>query len=224
MRRSNSEVWEVPYLPIDPQDLGRSYEAIVRVNSQSGKGGVAYLMEAEYGLELPRRLQIDLAGRIQEIADSSGQEITAERIWQVFDATYVSPAGRFAFEQHRTRPGGRNAAVRLLNARIRDGGEERSIEGRGNGPIDAFVDALNRHCGVALRVLDYHEHAVGAGAGASAAAYVEVADEAGRRSWGVGIDPNIVSASLKAVVAAANRSTAAAQVQDAERQDATGPA
>jgi len=222
MRRRNSRLWEVPYLPIDPQDLGRSYEAIVRVNSQSGKGGVAYLMEMEYGLELPRRLQIDLAGRIQDIADDSGREITAEKIWQVFDATYVSPEGRFAFEQHRTRPGARNATTRLLNARIRDGGEERRIEGRGNGPIDAFVDALKRHCGISLRVLDYHEHAVGAGAAASAAAYVEAADEAGRQSWGVGIDPNIVSASLKAVVAAANRLTAA-QAQDAARQDATGP-
>ena len=224
MRRSNSGLWEVPYLPIDPRDLGRSYEAIVRVNSQSGKGGVAYLMEMEYGLELPRRLQIDLAGRVQEMADSSGREITAEQIWQVFDATYVSPAGRFAFEQHRTRPGGgRNAALRLLTARIRDGGETRSIEGRGNGPIDAFVDALNRHCGTTLRVLDYHEHAVGMGANASAAAYVEVADESGRRGWGAGIDPNIVSASLKAVVAAANRLAARdAQGQDAQGQDAQG--
>jgi len=230
MRRSNSGFWEVPYLPVDPQDLGRSYEAIVRVNSQSGKGGVSYLMEAEYGLELPRRLQIDLSGRIQELADSSGREITAEQIWQVFDATYISPEGRFAFAQHRTRPGARNGAVRLLSARIRDAGEDRSIEGRGNGPIDAFVDALNRHCGQSLRVLDYHEHAVGAGAGASAAAYVEVADAAGRQCWGVGIDPNIVSASLKAVAAAANRLTAgdadpAADTarQAADRQDA-GPA
>ena len=205
MMRSNSELWEVPYLPIDPKDVGRSYEAIVRVNSQSGKGGVAYLLQAEYGLEMPRRLQIAFAQRIQEIADSSGKEITPEDIWRAFEAAYIEPDGPFTFLDHQSRPDTHASEVRVLSAQIRQGSTSRSIVGRGNGPIDAYVDALRSECEVGIRVVDYSEHAIGAGANATAAAYVEVEDAAGKRRWGVGIHPNIVSASLRAITSAANQ-------------------
>ena len=209
MERSNSEAWEVPYLPIDPKDVGRSYEAIIRVNSQSGKGGIAYILHSEYGLELPRPLQIAFAEEVQAIADASGQEITPERIWQAFDEAYVGRTVPFAFVEHRSRPAAHASELRDLTARIEVDGVAREIAGRGNGPIDAFVKALNESCGVTFRLVDYHEHAVGAGADATAAAYVEVEDAQGRHHWGVGLHPNIVTASLRAVVSAANRVHAA---------------
>lgn len=204
MTASNSGVWEVPYLPIDPKDLGRSYEAIIRVNSQSGKGGVAYLMETEYGMALPRAFQIEFSNVIQTIADETGGEISSEELWAAFEQTYLT-SDPFQFVEYRTRPDTHASERRLLDARIRHNGEERDIKGTGNGPIDAYVDAIGRDCGVAVRLLDYHEHAVGGGADAKASAYVQLVDEAGEKSWGVGLHANIVAASLLAVTSAVNR-------------------
>ncbi len=205
MQKSNSGLWEVPYLPIDPLDVGRSYEAIIRVNSQSGKGGVAYLLESEYGLELPRRLQVEFSQVVQEIADGTGKEITPDRIWRAFKKTYIDCDRPYAFVDHRSRPDTHASEIRLLDATLRKGNERLQIRGRGNGPIDAFVDALAKDCGIEVSLLDYHEHAVGGGADARAAAYVELVNGSGERRWGIGLHPNIVTASLRAVISAVNR-------------------
>jgi 2-isopropylmalate synthase len=201
LTQSNSGVWEVPYLPVDPQDLGRSYEAIIRVNSQSGKGGVAYILNADHGLDLPRRLQVEFAAVIQKVADESGKEITSDMIWRAFEDEYLAP-GRIEFVAHTTLPDA--GGGRRLEARVRIDGVERTIEGHGTGPIDAFVDALRRATGVAIDVADYREHAVRRGADAQAAAYVE-AKIGDATVFGVGLDANIVEASLRAVTGAVNR-------------------
>ena len=206
MGESNSGRWDVPYLPIDPQDLGRSYEAIVRINSQSGKGGIAYLLQRDYGYDLPRELQMDFAQKIQRVTDDSGKEITSEEIWRVFEATYLNNETPFSFLEYRTVPAPHASEVRILTAKLTEGGNERTIEGRGNGPIDAFVAALEAHCGATLAVQGYSEHAIGTGADASAVAYVEMVNPAGRKYWGVGVHPNIVAASLRAVTSALNQS------------------
>ncbi len=213
MKQSNSGLWEVPYLPIDPQDLGRSYEAVVRINSQSGKGGVAYLLHSEYGLDLPRKLQIAFSQKVQERADSSGKEITAQQIWDLFEETYLAPRLPYAFVEHRSVPDTHASELRQLTAVIEENGGRREIQGSGNGPIAAFVDALRRDCGVEIKVHDYHEHAVGAGADAKAVAYVEAEAADGRSYWGVGQHPNIVVACLEAVVSAANQMAAAVEPQ-----------
>ncbi len=205
MRGSNSGLWEVPYLPIDPQDLGRSYEAIIRVNSQSGKGGVAYLMQAEFGIELPRRLQIEMSQIVQDVADVSGKEVTAKDIWQIFEDTYLAPDGGYALVEYRTRPDTHASEVRLLDATVSKAGDTRDILGRGNGPIDAFLDAVMDDVGRKFSLHEYHEHAIGGGADTRAAAFVELSDEAGERLWGVGLHANIVTASLRAVLSAVNR-------------------
>lgn len=206
MEASNSGLWEVPYLPIDPRDLGRSYEAVIRVNSQSGKGGVAFIMQHDYGLDLPRRLQIEFSGAIQRITDATEAEVSPDEIWQQFNSEYLEQAGRFAFVDANTLPDVDNPGRRVLTATIVDNGVETEITGTGNGPIDGFVDALSRHAGVDASVADYHEHAIGRGADASAVAYVEL-EQPGTTGtlFGVGIDPNIVAASLRAVTSAVNR-------------------
>jgi 2-isopropylmalate synthase len=201
LAQSNSGVWEVPYLPVDPQHLGRSYEAIIRVNSQSGKGGVAYILQADHGLDLPRRLQVEFAGTIQKVADETGKEITAGMIWGAFERAYLAP-GRIEFIQHTTLPGPDGG--RHLEARVRVDGVERVVAGQGTGPIDAYVDALQRETGLAIDVADYREHAVRGGADAQAAAYVE-AKVGDRTVFGVGLDANLVEASLRAVTSAVNR-------------------
>jgi 2-isopropylmalate synthase len=202
LQASAGEVWEVPYLPIDPHDVGRTYEAIIRVNSQSGKGGVAYIMKSDYHLDLPRRLQIEFMQVIQQITDASGKEITPEEIWTAFQWTYLNPETPLELVEHQTGDHGDGTA---LEAVISIDGEERRISGRGNGPIAAFVDALAKDCGIRLRVLDFVEHAVTAGSDATAVAYVEAADEKGTVAWGVGMDANILTASLRAVVSAVTR-------------------
>ena len=201
MQGSNSGVWEVPYLPIDPQDVGRSYEAIIRVNSQSGKGGIAYLLQTDHGLDLPRRLQIEFAPVIQRIADETGKEITSDVIWSAFQREYLAP-GKVEFVQHTSLPTGEGH--RRLEARVKWDGQERRIEGEGTGPIDGFVHALRDLSQAAIEVVDYREHALGRGADTKAAAYVE-ASVNGKTVFGVGIDPNIVVASLRAVASAVNR-------------------
>jgi 2-isopropylmalate synthase len=193
--------WEAPYLPIDPKDVGRTYEAVIRVNSQSGKGGVAYVMKAEHHLDLPRRLQIEFSRIVQDHTDSEGGEVPAAEIWRIFEAEYLAPRGDLALDavHSSTMTNGRDA----LTVDVLVSGERRTLSGEGNGPIAAFVDAL-RQVDLDVRVLDYSEHALGAGGDATAAAYVEceIGDEV---CWGVGVDVNIVSASLKAVVSAINR-------------------
>jgi 2-isopropylmalate synthase len=211
LAKRNDELWEVPYLPIDPKDLGRSYEAVIRVNSQSGKGGVAFVLKADHGLDLPRSLQIEFSRIVQEVADRTGKELTSRDIWSLFEGTYLGTGGIRLIDYSllpEPRPG-----ERRIVATIAADGAERRIEGVGNGPIAAFVDALKRDRGVALTVLDYHENAVGAGADAQAAAYVQircaganVADgTADGTLHGVGMDSDIVTASLKAVASAATR-------------------
>ncbi|MEU5988601.1 2-isopropylmalate synthase [Spirillospora sp. NPDC047418] len=193
--------WEVPYLPIDPHDVGRTYEAVIRVNSQSGKGGVAYVMKTEHSLELPRRLQIEFSRVVQEHTDSAGGEVTPERMWEIFDAEFLGNGPRAGLLAHRTTS--RVDEKDALSCDVRIDGEIREIEGVGNGPVSAFEDALAT-VGVDVRVLDYAEHAMSAGGDARAAAYVEC-DVNGATVWGVGIDGNIVTASLKAILSAVNR-------------------
>ena len=199
------EVWQVPYLPIDPKHVGRSYEAVIRVNSQSGKGGVAYIMKTENHLDLPRRLQIEFSAVVQRHTDAEGGEVTAEQMWTAFSHEYLpDPAsswGRFALTGHRHQAHGEHLDEMVVE--LTDAGAPVTVEGRGNGPIAAFVDALHS-LDVDVRVLDYAEHAMSAGGDARAAAYVECA-VGDRVLWGVGIDANIVTASLKAVVSAVNR-------------------
>jgi len=205
LESSNSKTWEVPYLPIDPADLGRSYEAIIRINSQSGKGGIAYILKTDYGIDMPRLLQVEFSRVVQEIADRTGKEITPAAIWEAFRAEYLDRRRPIEFRGHTTLPTGRDGQ-RRIDAKVVLGGEERSIEGVGNGPIAAYVDALIGNCGVDLRVRDYHQHATGHGADATSVSYIEAETADGRIVWGVGLDPNIVTASLKAVTSAANRS------------------
>ncbi len=205
IQSANKEIWEVPYLPIDPQDVGRSYEAIIRINSQSGKGGIAYVLQADYGLNLPRNLQVEFSKLIQQITDDEGKEVPVKRIHSQFMETYVEqPAGRIKFVDHETHSDPENRGRRNVEAVITDGGKEVTIHGKGTGPIDGFVDALSKHIGVEMSVLDYSEHSMQRGSNAAAISYVEM-EHPGGKLFGAGINTNIVAASLEAVVAAANR-------------------
>jgi 2-isopropylmalate synthase len=192
--------WQVPYLPLDPHDVGRTYEAVIRVNSQSGKGGVAYLMKEEHSLDLPRRLQIEFSRVIQQVTDSEGGEVTADQMWDVFRTEYLAPGEVELLEQQSSSV---VDAKHVLSAEVRMDGEIRVIEGAGNGPISAFCDGL-ASIGIGVRVLDYAEHALSAGTDAQAAAYVEC-DVDGGTFWGVGIDTSTGSASMRAVLSAVNR-------------------
>jgi 2-isopropylmalate synthase len=199
----NDDYWEVPYLPIDPADLGRSYEAVIRVNSQSGKGGVAWVIEQDKGLKLPKRLQADFSRHVQALADETSRELGAADIWQRFAATYLpSDADRFALRDYEERG---VAGQRVFVGRVAVDGEERSISGRGNGLISGVVAALAESGGPLLDVVDYNEHAIGHGADAQAAAYVECRTPDGRTVFGVGLDTDIATASVRAVLSAANR-------------------
>jgi 2-isopropylmalate synthase len=198
------DVWEVPYLPIDPKHTGRSYEAVIRVNSQSGKGGVAYIMKAEHGFELPRRLQIEFSRTIQTITEDTGTEISPVRMWEAFENEYFHfPVdGSVELISHETTTGPTGARV---TAQLTVNGEHRTIIGQGNGPIDAFVAGLQADLGINLDVTDYSEHAVGAGSAATAVAYVETQSGDGVVNWGVGRHESILTASLRAIVSAVNR-------------------
>jgi 2-isopropylmalate synthase len=197
----SEHAWEAPYLPIDPHDVGRTYEAVIRVNSQSGKGGVAYVMKAEHKLDLPRRLQIEFSRIVQQHTDAEGGEISPETIWRIFTTEYLAVDTRLTLDSVYTSAaaGGHDA----LTVNVSIDGEPQTLQGQGNGPIAAFIDALTA-LGVDVRVLDYAEHALSAGGDASAAAYVECAVD-GQVIWGVGVDPNIVTASMRAVLSAVNR-------------------
>jgi 2-isopropylmalate synthase len=194
--------WEVPYLPIDPKHTGRTYEAIIQVNSQSGKGGVAYIMEAEHGLDLPRRLQIEFSKEIQVITEESGTVISPLEMWEVFSDTYIpGDTGARLISSEVTTGGSRTTVV----AQLLVDDKHMTVKGEGNGPIDAFVSGLRSELGIELEVRDYREHALTSGSGASAVAYVEVEALDGRTWWGVGMASSILDASLHAVVSAANR-------------------
>nr|WP_161958159.1 2-isopropylmalate synthase [Azospirillum palustre] len=206
LTKSNTGKWEVPYLPIDPQDLGRSYEAVIRINSQSGKGGIAYVLEKDYGLQIPRRLQIEFSKVVQRVADESGKELSPADIHAAFQAEYLDIDSPLELVEHSTEPRGPNSGARAMSVVMRRNGEIVTTKGKGNGPIDAFLDALRQGCGTDLHVVDYREHAIGSGEDAQACAYVEV-KTGDKTLFGVGIDADIVTASLRALVSAANRAT-----------------
>ncbi len=205
LEASNSKEWDVPYLPIDPKDLGRSYEAIIRINSQSGKGGIAYILKNDYGIDMPRLLQVEFSKVIQRITDETGKEIGPALIWDTFQKEYLKRVSPVEFIEHTTLPTPGHPEQRHLDASIKFNGFEKTIAGNGNGPIAAYVDALGKNCGIRLKVRDYHQHAAGAGSDATAVSYIEAETTDGRVLWGVGMDSNIVAASLKAVTSAANR-------------------
>ena len=205
LETSNSELWDVPYLPMDPKDVGRTYEAVIRINSQSGKGGVAYVMDADYGLKLPRMLQVEFSGVIQKVTDETGKEMTSDELWSIFEKEYLDQEGPIGFGNYRTVPDAHASEIRRMTAEIVWNGEPRTIQGKGNGPIDGFIDALKNGLNLNMAIQSYHEHAVGKGADATAVAYVEVSTPDGGTLFGVGRDPNIVAASLRAIVSAANR-------------------
>jgi 2-isopropylmalate synthase len=202
-QRSESELWDVPYLAVDPMDVGRTYEAIIRVNSQSGKGGVAYLMEAEHHLELPRGLQVDFAQKVQAITDSRGDEMTADELLAAFHEHYLAVTRPYELVSYAHWSGEDDRIV----AQLLVDGEPQEVSGSGNGPIAALVEAFEKNFGISVRIRDYHEHAMAASADATAAAYVE-ADVDDDAVWGVGLHPSIVTASLRAIVNAVNRSIA----------------
>ncbi|MDA8229964.1 MAG: 2-isopropylmalate synthase [Magnetospirillum sp.] len=201
-RKANDETWEVPYLPIDPADVGRTYEAVIRINSQSGKGGVAHVLERDYGLQLPRSLQVEFAKIVQARADSAGRELTPAEIISAFADTYFV-SGRLQVADYATSPGGHG--TRALTAVILDDGVEKTIQGTGNGPVDAFVHALSQDLGIAVAVRDYHEHAIGGGSEAQAACYVAVQAADGPVVHGAARHANVTLAALMAVAGAVNR-------------------
>lgn len=198
--RKEGDIWDMPYLPIDPKDLGRSYEAVIRVNSQSGKGGISYLLEAEYGLQLPRRLQIEFSQVVQQEMDALGTEFTAPDLWNIFRKEFGLDAQQAP--QYRIEEAD---GVVNLTAKLQWNGQERVLQGKGTGPIDAFVQALSEATGHSVRVMNYSEHAVGEGANAQAVAYVEVRVDDSHTVYGVGMDANIVSASIRAILSGVRR-------------------
>jgi 2-isopropylmalate synthase len=201
------DTWGVPYLPIDPKHVGRNYEAVIRVNSQSGKGGVAYVMKAEHGYDLPRRLQIEFSRTIQSITEDTGTEVSSNVIWDAFTSEYLPAEPKVKLDSHELRSDSASGRT-VITAQLAVNGERKTISGEGNGPIDAFVHAVCDGLGVNIDVVDYAEHAMGQGSEAVAVAYVETTDAAGNIRWGVGSDPNIISASLRAVLSAFERHTA----------------
>jgi 2-isopropylmalate synthase len=196
------DVWEVPYLPIDPKHVGRSYEAVIRVNSQSGKGGVAYILKAEHGLDLPRRLQVEFSKTIQTITEDSGTEITPTHMWATFQGEYLGGDQPVQLVSHESTAGEGGSKV---TAQLVVDGEHRTVTGEGNGPIAAFVRAIRTDLGIEIDVVDYSEHAVGAGSEATAVAYVETQRADGEVRWGIGMHESITTASFRAVVSAVTR-------------------
>ena len=206
IRNSNRETWEVPYLPIDPQDVGRSYEAVIRINSQSGKGGVAYLLEKDHGLSMPRRLQIEFSQVIQKIADESGKEISPSDVWDNFQTTYLNESGSYEFVDHninsKANKDGSQTDEIEINLKVND--EIISITGTGNGPIDAMVNSIKDYLKLDIKISDYHQHAISAGSDAKAVAYSELLLNE-KSVWGVGIHQNTVIAGFESVISGLNR-------------------
>ena len=208
--RRDGDMWDMPYLPIDPKDLGRNYDAVIRVNSQSGKGGISYLLETEYGLELPRRLQIEFSQVVQAVLDDSGKELTAAQLWRIFELEYRLADDAAAASVSRISITDQGEHGVLVHADARIGADLISIGGKGSGPIDGFVAGLNEHLESGVRVLDYHEHSIASGADARAVAYLELRVGASETVFGVGIDANIVAASLKAIASGLARAKSVA--------------
>ena len=203
-------LWEVPYLPIDPADVGRTYESVIRVNSQSGKGGIAFLLERDYGVALPRRLQIEFSQAVQKVTDATGKEMSAEEIWSVFQSEYLHARAPFEYISHHLSEDPARPNVQSIRVRLKVNGEEREVNGSGNGPLDAFLHAL----GVPVNIQSYEERAIGQGSDAQAIAFVEVGGSAMSGScFGVGLHANIVTASLLAVLSAVNRAMLRAEMQ-----------
>ncbi len=200
----NDGIWEMPYLPIDPADLGESYEAVIRVNSQSGKGGIAWVMEQTYGLKLPRRFQIDFSRKIQEITDATARELSAAEIWEAFRETYHLGGGRYGLVAYEQATAVHSGAQRTFVGRIVKDGVEASVIGHGNGLISSAIEALNDHYNLELEVVDYAQHSLTKGSLSQAVAYIECRTHDDRRIFGVGIDDDIATASVKAVLSAAN--------------------
>ena len=195
--QSNNPHWEVPYLPIDPSDLGRTYEAVVRINSQSGKGGIAYILEKDHGVSLPRRLQISLSTKIQKVADETGKELLSHDIWDIFDKNFIqgpNKAELISFELNTSD--GENDSIKV---EVKLNQNKLEFSGSGNGPIDAMIQGINEKMGLNLSVTDYHQHSLGTGSDAKAVAYIEVSD-GNKTRWGVGIDENTIRASLRAIM------------------------
>ncbi len=202
--KSDSELFEVPYIPIDPPDVGRSYEDVVRVNSQSGKGGVAYLLKTEHNIDLPRRMQIEFTRVIQNITDRTGKEMTASDIYDEFDATYLGLDSPYLLNGFESAQNAEGHDRTLLTARITENGEPRIVQGTGSGSLSAFVSGLSELAGTGLRVLDYHEHSKGAGTDAIAVTFIEMLVD-GRELWGCGMHTDITTSSMRAVISAVNR-------------------
>ena len=196
IKKSNDPKWEVPYLPIDPADLGRNYEAVVRINSQSGKGGVAFLLEKDHGVSLPRRLQISLSQKIQKLADDTGKEISSSQIWDIFEKKYLQPVNNYSYIKHSSSS---KDDLNKLELTMNMNNKEATIQGTGNGPIDSFVNGLSEKIGVEIKVADYHQTAISSGSDAKAAAYIELEKDA-KTFWGVGIHPNTTRASFDAII------------------------
>ncbi|MDB9700457.1 2-isopropylmalate synthase [Gammaproteobacteria bacterium] len=206
LSQSNSPEWAVPYLPIDPSDLGRSYEAVVRINSQSGKGGIAFILEKDHGLSLPRRLQINLSEKVQAVADQTGKEVISSEIWHVFEEQYLQVSGKFKLDNYSLSSSEDTAGIASDNIEITLSieGKPLIIYGTGGGPIEAFVSAINSHINESISVSDYHQHSVTSGSDAKAAAYIELTLR-GKNEWGAGMDGNTVKASFQAILAGLNK-------------------
>ena len=207
LAKANNDHWEVPYLPIDPSDIGRSYEAIIRVNSQSGKAGAAYLLEVEHHVRLPRAMEVEFSGYIQKAADSEGVEITSDKIWEIYQKSYLQAAGRFKLVKFESQPVARNAEQERIEAIIECDGIEHKITNVGNGPISAFVNGVRDEFDLAFTLADFGQNTRSSSSKAEAAAYVELKtnDEAGKSVFGAGIDTSITLAPIKAVISALNR-------------------
>ena len=206
IRQSNEKLWEVPYLPIDPKDVGRSYEAVIRINSQSGKGGVAYLLEKDHGLSMPRRLQIEFSQVIQKIADESGKEISPSDIWDNFQMTYLETIGKYEFLEHNINSKANKDGTQAdeISLSLEVGSKQITINGSGNGPLDAMISAIKNDLNIDLKISDYHQHAISSGSDAKAVAYSELIYKE-ESVWGVGIHQNTVIAGLKSIICGLNR-------------------
>ncbi len=211
-REANPDgIWDMPYLPIDPMDVGRNYEAVIRVNSQSGKGGISYLLQSEYGIDLPRRMQIEFSQVVQQVMDTTGKEMTADDIWNIFDAEYVSKKAPYKYVAHKLAEDSSKPDAVEVHAEVVIDGDAHKAKGMGNGPIDAFVAAIASELHAPVKVMDYHEHAIGQGANATAITYIEMRVGDGPSLHGVGMDSNIVTASFKAILSGLNRDVARAK-------------
>ncbi|HEY0800660.1 MAG TPA: alpha-isopropylmalate synthase regulatory domain-containing protein, partial [Steroidobacteraceae bacterium] len=216
--RADEDIWDVPYLPIDPSDLGRSYDSIIRVNSQSGKGGVAYLLERDYQLVMPRRLQIEFSQVVQAAADITGKELTSQEIWELFSREYLVPREPYVYRSHQLAASTDGADTERLTLQIENAGHGETWLGQGSGPIDAMVKAI----ALPFDVLSYEEHSRGQGSAAKAVSYIEITTRSRRTLFGAGMHPNIITASLLAILSGVNRAIASGALSERGASARTG--